>query len=46
MLYNIEKQTKEKQKGIFPHDVIFGGSYILLTYFELLTPNLFPHMYD
>ena len=35
MLYNIGKQTKQKQKGVFPHDVIFGGSYITLTHFEL-----------
>ena len=26
MLYNIEKQTKQKQKGVFPHDVIFGAA--------------------
>ena len=32
---DIGKKTKQKQKGVFPHDVIFGGSYITLTHFEL-----------
>ena len=26
MLYNIEKQTKQKQKGVFPHDVILEAT--------------------
>ena len=48
------KESKTKQKGVFPHAIIFWeailcyflGSYITLTHFELLTVKLFPHVYD
>lgn len=48
------KESKTKQKGVFPHAIIFWeailcyflGSYITLTHFELLTFKLFPHVYD
>ena len=26
MLYNTEKQTKQNQKGVFPHDVILEAA--------------------